>query len=56
MNAVLPFLMWFVMLALPQIADWPKRFSRKDSKSDNEIEQICSDSVDGAAGECDKSG
>jgi hypothetical protein len=56
MNAVLPFLMWFVMLALPQISNWPKRISRKDNESDNEIEQTCSDSVDGAAGGCDKNG
>ena len=57
MNAVLPFLMWFVMLVLPKVSDWPRYLSRKDNESDNEIEETCSDSDDGAAvGKRDKNG
>jgi len=55
-NAVLPFLMWFVMLVMPQIPGWPKRLSQKDSESGNEIEELCTDTGDGgaAAGGCDE--
>jgi len=56
-NAVLPFLMWFVMLVMPQIPGWPRRLSQRESESGNEIEEICTDTVDGgpaAAGGCDE--
>ncbi len=54
MNAVLPFLMWFVMLVAPQIPGWPSHFSRKEGVSGDETGELCDETGgDGiAAGGC----